>query len=63
MSMQWVKVVATDLSAVGLRPRTCAPVVATRHLLRHFLMDVIAIRGNDEDLYAGIEHPQTRNVS
>ena len=61
--MQWAKVVATDLSAVGLRPRTYAPVVATRHLLRHSLVDVMAVRENDEDLYAGLEHPQTQNVT
>jgi isocitrate dehydrogenase len=34
------------------------PVIATRHST----MDVVIVRENEEDLYAGIEHRQTRDV-
>ena len=44
----------------NVRPcRTYSPVVATRHPD----MDVVIVRENEEDLYAGIEHRQTQDVT
>jgi isocitrate dehydrogenase len=44
----------------NVRPcRTYSPVVATRHPR----MDVVIVRENEEDLYAGIEHRQTQDVT
>jgi isocitrate dehydrogenase len=44
----------------NVRPcRTYKPIVATRHAD----MDVVIIRENEEDLYAGIEHRQTQDVA
>ena len=44
----------------NVRPcRTYKPVVETRHPS----MDVVIVRENEEDLYAGIEHRQTQDVA
>ncbi len=44
----------------NIRPcRSYAPFVETRHPF----MDLVIIRENEEDLYAGIEHRQTRQVT
>ncbi|MEZ5018115.1 MAG: NADP-dependent isocitrate dehydrogenase [Flavipsychrobacter sp.] len=43
----------------NVRPcRSYAPFIATKHPI----MDVVIIRENEEDLYAGIEHQQTEEV-
>ncbi|MFA9200444.1 MAG: NADP-dependent isocitrate dehydrogenase [Cypionkella sp.] len=43
----------------NVRPcRGLAPAIATRHPA----MDLVIVRENEEDLYAGIEHRQTRDV-